>query len=30
MIPGLRGCTVANLGKGYVDTFQLIEEQFGK
>jgi len=25
-----KGCTVANLGKGYVDTFQLIEEQFGK
>lgn len=27
---GEKGCTVANLGKGYVDTFQLIEEQFGK
>ena len=25
-----KGCTVANLGMGYVDTFQLIEEQFGK
>jgi 3-hydroxybutyrate dehydrogenase len=25
-----KGCTVANLGKGYVDTFQMIEEQFGK
>ncbi len=25
-----KGCTVANLGKGFVETFQMIEEKFGK
>jgi NAD(P)-dependent dehydrogenase (short-subunit alcohol dehydrogenase family) len=25
-----RGCTVRNIGKGYVDTFERIEEQFGR
>jgi 3-hydroxybutyrate dehydrogenase len=25
-----KGCTVANLAKGYADTFEKIEEQFGR
>ena len=25
-----KGCTVANLGKGYADTFETIEEQYGQ
>jgi 3-hydroxybutyrate dehydrogenase len=25
-----KGCTVGNIGKGYVDTFERIEDQFGR